>query len=662
MSIIIDQVRHVESQLNHIFGVPCIKAQNRFEISKTFPNSPQLSELEKAVRILSLPSSNSLLSSSRILNLLQQTALPDIIIPGDEQNLTELYENELQWLVVSKATVQVYGIILDIILDQTIPFNQEIWYWDKVLGSYTYSSLFALQTFPKRLWSWAKEIFHDTKHHLSRPDGSSGFRSSDGRWGDLLGQWKKFYTLVWDPIEEKSFASLQRRILSPIEICRASARRNQTRLKRLRELGASGIGMLMDEGLNFESGDDISENMEVEGSYCNDWKIVIERTVALMSGVLTNISSYEMGVTEFEETVFARVEDHSAEASCVGDEDAEGVTRPEKISLRLQHILKYQIPEHILRSQKVTRCYSRPSRLVRYWLPTSAFLLFSTLTLKLLVDRKDQIVECVQNFGETVRDFLLNWVLDPVKKLIGTIRHDPNSELAIISKESLKGDRESLEQMVVEFAMDNPQFYGSATSLSEAQVCEIRGKVREGDLTPVLRAYERNIRRPFKGTVRGDLIRTLLIQVQKTKVDVEIALSGIDALLKSQELVFGFLGLTPGSLICFASIRYLRSFFGNKRGSLKGHMAEQTLRVLRKIDRILAEATPLQENVLSYRDHGLLLCEIHVMRRNIRGLFPAEIAQEFLEDVRDLSDINRGFQAQLKALDRIKWGYAKWLQ
>jgi nuclear control of ATPase protein 2 len=41
------------------------------------------------------------------------------------------------------------------------------------------------------------------------------------------------------------------------------------------------------------------------------------------------------------------------------------------------------------------------------------------------------------------------------------------------------------------------------------------------------------------GTIRGDLIRALLIQVQKTKVDVELAMSGIDTLLKSQELVFG---------------------------------------------------------------------------------------------------------------------------
>ena len=104
-----------------------------------------------------------------------------------------------------------------------------------------------------------------------------------------------------------------------------------------------------------------------------------------------------------------------------------------------------------------------------------------------------------------------------------------------MSKKSLEGDRDSLERMVVDFAMDDK----TIGSLSEADITEIRAKVQEGDLTVVLKAYERDLRRPFMGTVKGDLVRALLIQIQKTKVDVEVAMGGIDALLKSQELVFG---------------------------------------------------------------------------------------------------------------------------
>jgi nuclear-control-of-ATPase protein 2 len=140
----------------------------------------------------------------------------------------------------------------------------------------------------------------------------------------------------------------------------------------------------------------------------------------------------------------------------------------------------------------------------------------------------------MSNFGATTIDFWRNWVIDPMWKLVRTIRHDEKSEIALMSKNSLEADRASLERMVVDFVLDR----GEQGRPSAADL--ITDKVREGDLTPVLRAYEKDLRSPFIGTVRGDLVRALLIQIQKTKVDVEIAMSGIDALLKSQELVFGY--------------------------------------------------------------------------------------------------------------------------
>ena len=54
--------------------------------------------------------------------------------------------------------------------------------------------------------------------------------------------------------------------------------------------------------------------------------------------------------------------------------------------------------------------------------------------------------------------------------------------------------------------------------------------------------------------------------------------------------------------------------------------------------------------------------KVHVLRNAAKRLFPGEIEREFLEDVADLCNINSGIQAQLKVLDRIRWGYAKWLR
>ena len=44
-------------------------------------------------------------------------------------------------------------------------------------------------------------------------------------------------------------------------------------------------------------------------------------------------------------------------------------------------------------------------------------------------------------------------------------------------------------------------------------------------------------------------------------------MGGIDALLKSQELVFGFVGLTPGILVTYFCAQYLRSTLSSKSNS-----------------------------------------------------------------------------------------------
>ena len=170
----------------------------------------------------------------------------------------------------------------------------------------------------------------------------------------------------------------------------------------------------------------------------------------------------------------------------------------------------------------------------RAWL-TKLQKFSSTTVLRIFFNRREAIVNWIRDFGLVARDFWFSWVVAPTKKLIATIRHDESSQLSVASKKSLEGDQASLERMVVDFVNDNPE----GPSLGESELADITAKLHEGDLTPILKAYEKELKSPLYGSVMGNLIRTLLIQIQKTKVDVEVAMGGIDSLLKSQEPMFG---------------------------------------------------------------------------------------------------------------------------
>jgi nuclear-control-of-ATPase protein 2 len=466
-------------------------------------------------------------------------------------------------------------------------------------------------------------------------------------------QWRQFYSIVRASITERSVANIQRKVLSPLAYCRSEARTKQRQLHKLREITASGLGVLMDEGLQLDSSGD---KVELQGAHLKD---VVERSVALIDMVLNEACTLETGISEFEDKVFAGVEEDPELSVHLEDTSTPG--RASILARRLLHIIDKSLPKHNSSIQRLARENGRPPALVRYWLPAAICLVSSTTVLRILANRRAEIVEWITNFGETVRDFWFNWVVEPVTKVIKTIRHDETSEIAIMSRDSLKADRESLERMVVEFATDNPHFAVEGTSITQEQLTEIRRKVAEGDVTPVLRAFEKDLRNPFVGAVRGDLVRSLLIQVQKTKVDLEVAMTGIDSLLKSQELVFGFVGLTPGVLVSLGVFQYMRGIFGGRTGRRQSNKSAQAVRVLRNIDRILTEARPAESNVLSYKDHGLLLCELHVLRSLARRLLPREIERDFLEDVEDLANI-KGINVQAKALHRIRWAYGRWLR
>ncbi|KAI7920478.1 hypothetical protein M0657_006556 [Pyricularia oryzae] len=672
MSFVEDRVRLLDSQIDRICLSPLLTQDGFLDgengaddesYEKTFNvegfSSAEITEKLWIVKALSSSSSSqALLGSERIQSLLVQSGLVDSYGQPDALDAKSAQQTEIEWLLISKATLQVYGLLFNTLLDQIIPLSNDIWYWDSVLSSYTYSSLFTVQTAPLRFWVWAKEIAVDTQVRLRRLQASPlGVLATEGPQASLSQRWARFYGIVRESIVTRSLANVQRRVMSPIALCRTHAKQRQAQLKKLRDMTASGLGVLIDEALSFGADEDLktaSNDANIE------WKGFVERSVALMDLIVREVLTLETGVSDFEHRVFRGVED-DPELS-IHAEDVAGAQKPAILAQRLMSILQSSLPNHVAATNELVKEHGRPPRLVRYWLPATVLLLSSSTILKVLVNRQEDVLQWIADLGATMRDFWFNWVIEPTRKVVGTIRHDSNSEIAIMSRDSLRADRDSLERMVVEFALERPELAGATSALNESQVSDLRAKIREGDVTPVLKAYESELKRPFVGAIRGDLLRSLLIQVQKTKVDLETAIRGIDALLKSQELVFGFVGLTPGILVTYFGFQYLRTLLSGRKGTRRGERAVRAVRVLRNIDRIFSDAmsSPSQDNLLPYKDYGLLVCEVHVLRKLVNGVLPADVEREFLEDLEDVVNV-KGITAQMRAFDRIRWAYRRWL-
>ena len=82
---------------------------------------------------------------------------------------------------------------------------------------------------------------------------------------------------------------------------------------------------------------------------------------------------------------------------------------------------------------------------------------------------------------------------------------------------------------------------------------------------------------------------------------------------------------------------------------------------LSNIDRILTAATPTDFGELYYKDQGLVLCEVHILRQSAKDIIPGRVYREFLEDVDELVDVRNGLQRQEKTVHRVRWAYARWI-
>ncbi|KAI5848137.1 ATP synthase regulation protein NCA2-domain-containing protein [Tricharina praecox] len=615
-------------------------------------------------------------SSQKLMALLKEANITNAAAGFNAAEAGEhrTYERELEWLLLSRAAIQTYGIVLNSLVDQTLPLSQDLFYWDEVLSSYRYTALYCLQTSPHRLLAFSKEVLAESRRRLKElqemerpqfmrpgsplsPRNEPRQQEEQPRKSEPLSETaRKFYGLVKNTLHDR--VTLHRfTAMSPFSLARHEIREKQASIRKLREMQASALGLLIGEGLSFEFDGDHDE-----------WRGIIERAVSLMENVVRNVSLVEaQSLNEFEESVF---DFHSEE----GEENTHGSSGslqiktnnpPNKataaLCAHLQDILVQHLPAQATASREIMSTHGRPSKLTRYWLPATALLLSSTTILRILVNRQEEIKTWIMELGTTIIDFWANWVVEPTRKVIGTIRHSEDSEVALMSRKSLAADMESLERMVVDFAIDNPNGTGS---LSTQEIELVRANVKEGDLTPVLKAYEHDLRKPFQGAIKGELVRALLIQIQKTKVDVEVAITGIDRLLKSQELVFGFVGLTPGLFISVVTARWIAGMFRGKQQK-GGHQRAQIVRRLRNVDRILTGSGAIRgqnEGCLNYKEHGLLLCEVHVLMEDARMVLNRTLLGDFVADLEELVDVRGGVKKQLKVVERIRWAYARWLK
>ncbi|ODQ78593.1 hypothetical protein BABINDRAFT_39578 [Babjeviella inositovora NRRL Y-12698] len=546
----------------------------------------------------------------------------------------------LEQPIVAYVYLLLYLKASDFLLRSTMPLSDDLNYYDSILSSRMSLGVYFVQHLPQNAFRLLRTIYADFYRNL----GVLSFSSPElgaypppawlpeiyhrpfaqlAHWAQTLARSvsehvrkvNPAYSLLWMNKSFHTFGGTGPRLQRPLNYVRfvlglpfiaitKQAGEKRGALLRLQETNVRKLGALISELPNFGSID------------LREW------------GVESQIEG------EFQE----RVRNLAATLAL-----------PLLVCAKLSTLIRETIPAAKRHTAVVTKHTQQPGFLTRFWPLLAACLLYGPSTTSNLISNHDAIAEWLRlNVVETAIGFWRNWILQPLNNILGTIRHDENSRIAIASQSSLESDLDSLQRMVIDYVVDqNP-------TVGELEVAELQRLVQQGDLTPFMKDYETQLKTPIKGLLQGKLVRSLLIQVQKTKVDGGMVIGGIDKLLKSQELVFGIVAASPAGFFLLWLLNHVNSYL--KRGVVSLNATPHKLLVsytLNNIQRLLSLSQVEGDVSSRYYIEGRFLIDIIALRKSGLKLVPKFRKNEWMRDLNDLNNPELGVSVRLITVQRI---------
>jgi len=248
--------------------------------------------------------------------------------------------------------------------------------------------------------------------------------------------------------------------------------------------------------------------------------------------------------------------------------------------------------------------------------------------------------------------FVDSQLCQPLGRMYRAVRYDEAS-MSTINRAAVHAEELVLGVMVREFMEDTSE-------IDEAQLREVEHLAISGDISGILPLYTAAIRHPIKEALFGSLLRLVLIQVHKVKLDAEKISVVIDQLLRSNELLFQATAMTPAVLL-IALLLYQGMVI--VKGSPSNKKVHARLRAnLRNIELVLNKYNEARfdgededqfvQPVVSQKDVGQIVTSVSFMLSTAQWL-PQEQRTAFIKDSLQLVDSRLSIAQRMAVLQRI---------
>ncbi|CAH7686197.1 ATP synthase regulation protein NCA2-domain-containing protein [Phakopsora pachyrhizi] len=382
-------------------------------------------------------------------------ALEVVIQNYPDQNLLKATKLCLTLLV--QVTLGTFTILLDSLLEQTYKIRDKIEYWSELKSDWLKAACYLLQTFrDEGILNSSPKRSQTSQSHLETFSGlfSCCFLTPLGLF--LVRPLPHCFPSIrfiktWSA---RDFSST----LSPLLLIKQESRLRRKFLEESYGESVEKIGVLL--------------------STLNELEVVMFQSSKTWSNDKTR-QTFSVGYTLFQESILIielLVEsDHQLDAHLL-----------ENSAIQISNLLVKGLPDQKNKFSKSISQLLRPNCLSCNWpwivaLPVSVFT-----TAKVALSYWQSAIDFMSKFRATINRFFKGWVIRPIEDIIKTLRSGKYSSLAIMSKDGLNSELHSLERMAIDFGRE--KFKWNKDKLSQ-----VTQKVREGNLTIVLKVWEQEI-------------------------------------------------------------------------------------------------------------------------------------------------------------------------
>jgi hypothetical protein len=269
--------------------------------------------------------------------------------------------------------------------------------------------------------------------------------------------------------------------------------------------------------------------------------------------------------------------------------------------------------EYEYRWKEKVHLFYRPTHLKRYFPYYICFTTIGFYTIYKIYTNKEQILNYIYTSYDSLKFFVDEHLITPLKTIYTSTFESRSSESAFENSQlNYTNSKKILEEMLEDYGRQHSHTLAQINNIPVEEFLQtLNQRAIDEDMNIVMKHYQQELNSPIRSALLGDLIKGILIQVQKVKVDGEGLVIQIDQLMKQNQINFSLLATIPAILlITFFSIatkNIITNRIIKQRTYDLSTLRQQTILKLREIEHVLIFNS--ENPSLIINNQGLILVE-----------------------------------------------------